>query len=195
MRARNITEEKDLFNLQPGGEIDFTLLTGEEVTAMVLERMDCADAKECELTLIFKDCLRDEFRMNKEWTNEGGYEESELRRKLGGVILGNIPTEIRKMMIPCENGDLLRLPTEKEIFGENEFGEEEPDAHQFELMKERRNRIAFQGKNGEWEWYWLQNKAVASSAYFAYCNTYGGANYYCASGSSGVRPLFKLRIV
>ena len=111
------------------------------------------------------------------------------------MILGNIPTEIRKMMIPCENGDLLRLPTEKEIFGENEFGEEEPDAHQFELMKERRNRIAFQGKNGEWEWYCLQNKAVASSAYFAYCNTYGGANYYCASGSSGVRPLFKLRIV
>ena len=195
MRARNITEEKDLFNLQPGGEIDFTLLTGEEVTAMVLERMDCADAKECELTLIFKDCLRDEFRMNKEWTNEGGYEESELRRKLGGVILGNIPTEIRKMMIPCENGDLLRLPTEKEIFGENEFGEEEPDAHQFELMKERRNRIAFQGKNGEWEWYWLQNKAVASSPYFAYCSADGDAAYNSASTSYGVRPLFKLRIV
>ena len=96
-------------------------------------------------------------------------------------------------MVPFENGDFLRLPTEKEIFGVNEYGEKEPDSvEQFEPMKLRRNRIAFQGHNGGWEWYWLQNKVKGTAAYFAGVNNNGCAGYYYASYAGGVRPAFKI---
>ena len=92
------------------------------------------------------------------------------------------------------NGDLLRLPTEREIFGENIYGVEEDDSvEQWEPMKKRKNRIAFQGKGTDtWEWYWLQNKYYGSAVCFALVNFDGGANYSEASGDRGVRPAFKI---
>ena len=51
--------------------------------------------------------------MNKDNTNEGGYENSDLRKNLNGEILEQYPDKIRKRMVAFENGDLLRIPTEK----------------------------------------------------------------------------------
>lgn len=88
------------------------------------------------------DCLPSEHPMNSTSTNEGGYEESDLRKKLNGEILNLFPAELKAMMTPFDNGDLLRLPTEKEIFGENYYGEyESPYVKQWKPMKKRRNRI------------------------------------------------------
>ena len=64
---------------------------------------------------------------------------------------------------------------------------------QWEPMKLRRNRIAFQGMNGPWEWYWLANKVKGSAAYFAFVNGYGIADSTNASYSLGVRPAFKIK--
>ena len=100
------------------------------------------------------------------------------------------------MMVPFGNGDYLRLPTEKEIFGENYYGEyESPYVQQWKPMKQRRNRIAFQGKNGGWEWYWLQNKCRDSAAHFACVYADGDASCSGASDSLGVRPAFKIRVL
>ena len=97
-------------------------------------------------------------------------------------------------MVAFQNGDLLRLPTEKEIFGENRYGEyESEDVTQFEPMKLRRNRIAFQGMNGAWEWWWLANKVRGSAANFAYVNGTGFAGCLNASYATGVRPAFKIK--
>lgn len=61
---------------------------------------------------------------------------------------------------------MIRIPTEKEIFGVNKYGEKESDdVKQFEPMKNRRNRIAF--RNNEFEWYWLKNRGVRSATRFA----------------------------
>ena len=97
-------------------------------------------------------------------------------------------------MVSFPNGDLLRLPTEREIFGENIYGVEEDDSvEQWEPMKKRKNRIAFQGKGTDtWEWYWLQNKYDGSAAHFAYVGYAGGADYSGASDAAGVRPAFKI---
>ena len=60
-------------------------------------------------------------------------------------------------------------------------------------MKQRKNRIAFQGKGTDrWEWYWLQNPHKRSAAYFAYVGSNGFAYYSNASYVSGVRPAFKI---
>ena len=172
-------------NYTVGDVISFTLTDGEEVEALAVKQE--ADG----MIFVLVDCLQKEYRMNQRDTNKGGYDACLLRKKLNGEILERFPAEIREKLVAFPNGDLLRLPTEREIFGENVWGEAEPDTvEQWEPMKLRKNRIAFQGKNGAWEWYWLQNPAYA--ALFALVAYAGLASYSDASNSLGVRPAFKI---
>ena len=176
-----------------GDIVSYTMEDGEEVEAIaVKEEFD----KHGNLCMVFMllDCLKEECRMNRDDTNDGGYEESYLREQLRTEYLERFPASLRLNMVPFENGDLLRIPTEREVFGENRYGEEEPDTvEQFEAMKKRRNRMALDGSNGETQAYWLQNKRVGSATYFCYVNYYGHAYAYYASFSFGVRPLYRIR--
>lgn len=176
-----------------GDIVSYTMEDGEEVEALaVKEEFD----KHGNLCMVFMllDCLKEECRMNRDDTNDGGYEESHLRDQLATKYLEKFPAALRLNMVPFENGDLLRIPTEREIFGRNIYGEEEPDTvEQFEPMKKRRNRMAFDGLNGETQAYWLQNKRVRSATYFCYVDSGGGADANNASDSYGVRPLYRIR--
>lgn len=176
-----------------GDIVSYTMEDGEEVeTLAVKEEFD----KHGNLCMVFMllDCLKEECRMNRDDTNDGGYEESYLREQLRTEYLERFPASLRLNMVPFENGDLLRIPTEREIFGENRYGEEEPDTvEQFEAMKKRRNRMALDGSNGETQAYWLQNKRVWSAAAFCVVGNYGIAVYAGASNSFGVRPLYRIR--
>lgn len=176
-----------------GDIVSYTMEDGEEVEALaVKEEFD----KHGNLCMVFMllDCLKEECRMNRDDTNDGGYEESYLREQLRTKYLERFPASLRLNMVPFENGDLLRIPTEREVFGENRYGEEEPDTvEQFEAMKKRRNRMALDGSNGETQAYWLQNKRVRSATYFCYVDDYGYANASNASHSCGVRPLYRIR--
>ena len=176
-----------------GDIVSYTMEDGEEVEALaVKEEFD----KHGNLCMVFMllDCLKEECRMNRDDTNDGGYEESYLREQLNTEYLERFPASLRLNMVPFENGDLLRIPTEREIFGRNIYGEEEPDTvEQFEAMKKRRNRMALDGSNGETQIYWLQNKRVRSAASFAIVYDDGNADYTNASYSYGVRPLYRIR--
>lgn len=179
------TNEIDTDNYQVGDVISFTLTDGEEVEAMAVKQ------EQDGMIFCFVDCLADEHPMNQEDTNRGGYWASDLRDVLNGEILDRFPADLREKLLAFDNGDLLRIPTEREIFGENVFGETD-DKEQWEPMKLRRNRIAFQGKNGVWEWYWLMNRKKGSAANFAYVYGSGFATCGYASPSRGVRPAFKI---
>ncbi len=181
-------EEFDIEGLKVGDIVSFELEDGEEVEAMAVKQ----DGNN--MIFCFVDCLKKGYRMNPTNTNEGGWEESELRQKLNGEILERFPEKLRSRMVPFGNGDVLRIPTEKEMFGENKYGEAEPeDVTWWEPMKLRRNRICLKGKNGLSEWGWLQN--AVSSADFAYVDFHGGnAHDYWVSDSLGVRPVFQLPI-
>lgn len=176
-----------------GDIVSYTMEDGEEVEAIaVKEEFD----KHGNLCMVFMllDCLKEECRMNRDDTNDGGYEESYLREQLRTKYLERFPASLRLNMVPFENGDLLRIPTEREVFGENRYGEEEPDTvEQFEAMKKRRNRMALDGSNGETQAYWLQNKRVRSATTFCIVGNYGYANGSYASNSLGVRPLYRIR--
>ena len=176
-----------------GDIVSYTMEDGEEVEVLaVKEEFD----KHGNLCMVFMllDCLKEECRMNRDDTNDGGYEESHLRDQLATKYLEKFPAALRLNMVPFENGDLLRIPTEREIFGRNIYGEEEPNTvEQFEPMKKRRNRMAFDGLNGETQAYWLQNKRVGSAASFCLVNGTGGAAASNASSSFGVRPLYRIR--
>ena len=133
------------------------------------------------MVFIFEDCLSKAYSMN-----------DNLMDMLNNELYKLFPDEIQNVMVSFGGNNMIRIPTEKEIFGVNKYGEKESDdVKQFEPMKKRRNRIAF--RNDELEWYWLKNRGVGSATDFA--NVGGGGNAYCnnASNSSGVRPLFKIR--
>lgn len=176
-----------------GDIVSYTMEDGEEVEALaVKEEFD----KHGNLCMVFMllDCLKEECRMNRDDTNDGGYEVSHLRDQLATKYLEKFPAALRLNMVPFENGDLLRIPTEREIFGRNIYGEEEPNTvEQFEPMKKRRNRMAFDGLNGETQAYWLQNKRVRSATSFCFVAGNGYAGGYYASNSIGVRPLYRIR--
>ena len=171
-----------------GDVITFTLKNGEEVEALAVKQ------EQDGMIFCFVDCLRKEYSMNRTSSNRGGYKSCALRKTLNTEIYNLFPDEIREKMVAFQTGDMVRLPTEREIFGYNHYGESESeDVEQWEPMKDRRNRIAFQGsKTGTWEWYWLQNKADGSAAYFAIVGGHGRAAYNSASGADGVRPAFKI---
>lgn len=190
---RNMTVETELFEL--GDIISFDLTTGEKVQAMAVRETPNG------MLFMTVDCLKTEYKMfeNVSRAEVVDYEHSDLRQKLNGEILESFPEEIRERMVGMRVGqtncfDMLRIPTEREIFGENPYGADEPKSvRRFYGMEERRNRIAWQGsKTGEFEWYWLQNRAEDTASNFAIVGNSGGAGYGNASYSYGVRPVFLL---
>lgn len=136
--------------------------------------------------------------MNQQRTNEGGYEASYLRKFLKGFAMNSMFDEIREMMVPFKNtGDLLRIPTAEEVFGPevaHEYYETLSNKKQWELMKDRHNRIAFQGEDQDLEWGWLQNRYKESAVYFAFVDGNGGAGHTGADGAFGVRVVFRLLV-
>ena len=172
-------------NFKPGDIISFELTDGEKVRARAVKR------ERNGMLFCMVDCLQQKEQMNIRDTNEGGYEASDLRKKLNSDILDRFPAEIRDRMKPMENGDMLRIPTEREIFEENEYGDSD-NTEQWPCMKQVRNRIALLGDNGGFEWYWLQNRSRNSASSFCFVNRDGNASAYLASLSIGVRPVFIL---
>lgn len=191
---RNMTIDTELFRL--GDIISFTLSTGEKVKAKAIQETPNG------MLFITVDCLKDEQKMfeNPGRAEKVDYEHSDLRKKLNGEILDTFPEEIKRRMVGMRVGqtncfDMLRIPTEREIFGKNHYGIRTTpvSVRRFYGMENRRERIAFQGsETGTWEWYWLQNKVEDSAFDFAGVYNAGGAYYYNASNSRGVRPVFLL---
>ena len=160
-----------------GDKFSFALKNGESVTALAVKEE--ADG----MVFIFEDCLSKAYSMN-----------DNLMDMLNNELYKLFPDEIQNVMVSFGGNNMIRIPTEKEIFGVNKYGERESDdVKQFEPMKKRRNRIAF--RNDEFEWYWLKNRGVEGAASFAFVNSTGLAASYNASISVGVRPLFKIRFV
>ena len=182
-------EKKNGRQFEVGDVIAFELTNGEPVEAMAVK------AEEDGMLFVLVDCIKDLQPMMKDgklW----------MREYLNRDLYIRFPVEIRNMMLPFEHADMLRLLTQKEVFGENiwESDIDEEEYEWLEPMKDRRNRIAFQGKGGsvdEWCWYWLadQLRDVTSAADFAYVGGYGNASGGHASYSYGVRPAFKLSLI
>ena len=84
----------------------------------------------------------------------------------------------------------MRLPTVSEMFTHDDYYEMD-DAQQWELMKDRRNRIALR-EGDEYEWGWLQNEVKESAASFALVSWAGDSGYLGAARSLGVRPALQL---
>lgn len=187
---RTMKVDVELFEV--GDIIKFKLTDGEKVQAMAVKQTPEG------MLFVLVDCLAKEYPMFNDIDDmdeaDISYATSDLRKALNGEILDRFPKEIKDRMVAVNaEGDMLRIPTECEIFGENVYGQEESKlTKRWKPMKKKRNRIAFQGKEGAWEWYWLMNRHKDYASAFANVTHSGRANYYGASDSFGVRPVFLL---
>ncbi len=176
---RNVKFDSGQTKFEVGDTFTFKMKDGEKVKVRAVKE----DANG-NMLFIFEDCLKDKYTMNR-ILNDGVLDK----------IFKKIPKKIRKMLVAFDNGEYLRLPTEKEIFGVNVYGEEEDESiTQFECMKKRKHRIAFKGYGTDtWDWYWLDNRHKSSTSYFTGVNSRGLSNYENASYDYGVRPLFCIK--
>lgn len=157
------------------------------------------DANDEWAEVIFLDVLDEDRPMNTEDTNKGGFPASDLCKWLNSEAISKFPKLTQDQMVAYQDGIKLRIPTEKQIFGCNEYGEDKLDEKQFEPMKKRRNRIAMQkddsseyGYGEVLSWYWLEDKRKNSSARFCGCSNSGSAGYLHASYAGGVRLRFRI---
>lgn len=187
---RTMKVDVELFEV--GDIIKFKLTDGEKVQAMAVKQTPEG------MLFVLVDCLAKEYPMFNDIDDmdeeDISYATSDLRKALNGEILDRFPKEIKDRMVAVNaEGDMLRIPTECEIFGENVYGQEESKrTKRWKPMKKKRNRIAFQGKEGAWEWYWLINRHKDYASYFADVLDGGLASSDNASYSLGVRPVFLL---
>ena len=127
--------------------------------------------------------------INKERTNRGGWQSSDLRKFLIDNIDIFIPEDLFDRLGTFVNGDNVRIPMLGEMVDKVPDWAEYQDAEQWPLMKDRRNRIAFH-KDGRWDWCWCMDRNTDSATTFCIVDYYGDADLDSASTSTGVRPAF-----
>ena len=170
-----------------GDVVEFSLTNDDVVQAIAVEQ----DGDN--MIFCMMDCLPGKYQMYRQVINCCGYENSDLRRKLNNELIDLFPEDLVAKLIPFENGDFLRIPTEKEIFGDNQYGKYESAlVEQWEPMKKCRNRIAFnESEDGNAHGYWLINKVRGSNTSFS-CIYYDDPSYCYASYLYSVRPVFQI---
>lgn len=187
-KLRRTAEVDPLGGYEVGDVIEFRLKDGNSVTAIAVQSDPDG------MIFCFADCwpvLRP-FKSGKSPCY--GYEDSPLRNYLNHDILDLFPDGLRTDMCAFANGDHIRIPTEKEIFGCNKHGiPESEEIRQWEPMQSRRNRIAGIGSDGFPVYsYWLTN-AEKSSEMVVTVNMGGNVSFSTWWQSlAGVRPVFKL---
>lgn len=188
MKAKRFVEQ-DVTDFNVGDIIEFTMSDGEYVQAMAVKKLNVG------MLFCFVNCLTDRYPMNDSDTNDGSYLSSKLRTIINSKVISDFPNEIKRYLVKFSNGDYLRIPTEKEIFGKNKYGEVEADnIEQWEPMKNCNNRVSFGGAEGYCECYWCQNNKAGRSDCFCSVASDGRAYNNLGFYAHGVRPVFVLNL-
>lgn len=155
-----------------GDEIDIELKNGEAVT-LVCELVEDGHAR-----LYSKDLLEDTRPMNENWITGYRSELSGMTSFLNQRLRRMLPDDLQEVIV----GDIVLLK-EKEVFGENIYGEEET-CPQLPRYKERENRV--KRLSGKPFPYWLASPKASNSTNFCSVYSDGSAISNIASNSSGV---------
>lgn len=172
--------------LSVGDEIAETLTTGEQVV-IVVAGIDIYAKNQVIFSL--KDCLAEEYRMNKEWTNKGGWPACDMRRHLIWDVFPTLPDDLKAVITPrtlttddgdCE--DSIWLFSEREIFGEG-WCDGDPGDKQIPYYETPANRIKC---DGDPTWWWERSPYAADSANFCSVDSGRSKRRSIASSSCGV---------
>lgn len=196
--TQTVTKEiiwKDIAAFCESGKAADLLSVGDIISVVLKngEKMRIAVAginiyKENEVLFAFKDILSKEAPMNEDWTNEGGYEASQMAKYLDTEIFDLLPDDLQEV-IKERRGHKLWLFSRREVFGEDgRYICSEDDVH-IPYYQDSKNRIKL--RNGEPDWWWLASPGAANTTNF--CRVGGSGNSSSnrgASNSFGVAPGF-----
>ena len=157
--------------LNVGDEIDIVLKTDEKVT-LVCERAGHRSA-----TFFTKNLLEDTHCMNENWITKNGEQLSTMEAYLS-KLFRLLPDDLQEVVT-----EPLRLLREKEVFGKNNYGDEEVCEMLPRYSKEE-NRI--KTLNGVPFPYWLASPCASNSGCFCYVGGDGSSSCSDASDSFGV---------
>lgn len=187
--TRSTTIETEQFEL--GDVISFTLTTGEKVKAKAV--FETPEG----MLFMTVDCLKKNRKMMGKTKPIGvvSYANSDLRKKLNSDILSTFPEEIKRRMVGMQVGntnefDMLRIPTEREILGNNAYDDEPESVRQFYGMENDRERIAL--GTVSFARYWLANRVDETAFCFVVISPDGYAGFSSCFRFLGVRPVFLL---
>jgi hypothetical protein len=175
-------EAKEFFNV--GDVISITLKNNEKMRIAVAGIETYA---ENEVIFAFKDILAKEQPMNKECTNKGGYDGSDMATYLDTEIFDLLPDDLQEV-IKERRGHKLWLFSRREVFGEDGNYICPEDDVQLPYYKDIENRV--KTRQGDTDWWWLASPSAARTADFAFVGSYGNARSNYASYSIGVAPGF-----
>lgn len=148
---------------------------------------------------VFKDIIERK-PMNQEWTNGGGWRDSDVRRYLNDEFINLLPDDLQEVIrlrtikqrlngfrAPVVTTDKLWLPSYTEVFGGNMLCD--VDDVQFEWFKNGKNRIKADADGNVARW-WERSHHYYYSYGFCTVATDGSADYFGAAYSCGVAPAF-----
>ena len=152
----------------------------------------------CSFVVGLKDCLKEEDKINREDTNQGGWESSDIREWCNDGFAQSIPQSLQTIFKNFVNAthtdgkivetvDLFALPSEVEVYGGVRYSAQ-GEGMQFEFYKNPLNRIKCLGPGGHQAFWWERSPHSSYSAGFCRAGSSGGANYIYASNTIGLAP-------
>ena len=152
----------------------------------------------CSFVVGLKDCLKEEDKINREDTNQGGWESSDIREWCNDGFAQSIPQSLQPIFKNFVNStyadgkivettDLFALPAEVEVYGSTKYSAQ-GEGTQFELYKNPLNRIKCIGSGGYQAHWWERSPNSSFSTRFCIVASHGNAYYYYASYTYGLAP-------
>lgn len=191
-----------------GDEKTISLTTGEQVTLVILgfDHDDLTSGGKAGMSIGMKNLLATKYRMNATATNEGGWDESEMRTSTMATLLSQFPSDLQSVIKQVNkkataggastsittSADKLWLFAEVEIDGTTSAGYAD-EGEQYEYWKtvkdgtvaDDRKKYLSNGSGSAYYW-WLRSPYVSSSNYFRCIISSGDVNYHGANYSYGV---------
>ena len=179
-----------------GNEKTISLTTGEQVTLVILgfDHDELTGGGKAGMTIGMKNLLATKYRMNATATNEGGWDESEMRTSTMATLLSQLPSDLQAVIKQVNkkataggkstsittSADKLWLFAEVEIDGTTSAGYAD-EGEQYEYWKtvkdgtflaDRIKRLS-NGSGPASDW-WLRSPNVNHSKLFCTINSAGG---------------------
>ena len=191
-----------------GDEKTISLTTGEQVTLVILgfDHDDLTGGGKAGISIGMKNLLATKYRMNATATNEGGWDESEMRTSTMATLLSQLPSDLQGVIKQVNkkataggastsittSADKLWLLAEVEVDGTTSAGYAD-EGEQYEYWKTVKDgtvaadRIKYLSNgSGSANSWWLRSPGVSSSTYFRNFTSPGGVVTNNADNTRGV---------
>lgn len=191
-----------------GDEKTISLTTGEQVTLVILgfDHDNLTGGGKAGMSIGMKNLLATKYRMNATATNEGGWDESEMRTSTMATLLSQFPSDLQSVIKQVNkkataggastsittSADKLWLFAEVEIDGTTSAGYAD-EGEQYEYWKtvkdgtvaDDRIKYLSNGSGSAYSW-WLRSPHVSNSTNFRLFRSTGSVNTSDADNTRGV---------